>query len=254
MPDPATDPVDGTPAAPTVPPGDRFGAALEIVLCSGFPTQILLGGVLFALGMRVRTPAGQLSPAFVFTVSLLDTLLLGSLIVFFIRAHRESAREIFFGGRPVVREALIGVILLPLLFFIVFVVRAIVLTFAPWLHNVTRNPFEDLMQTGRDAFAFGVVATVAGGVREELQRAFILRRFEVYLGGGAVGIVVWSVTFGYGHLEQGIDAALATALLGATWGAVYLARGSIVAPMVSHGAFNVAQLLMYLMYSAVAVR
>ena len=250
MADPATD-HDEAPAAPTVLPGDRLGAALEIVLCSGFPTQILLGGVLFALGMRVRTAEGQLSPAFVFTVSLLDTLLLAGLIVFFIKAHRESAREIFLGSRPVVREALIGLMLMPLLFIIVFVVLALVLTFAPSLHNVTRNPFEDLMQTGRDAFAFGVVATLAGGVREELQRAFILRRFEQYLGGGAVGIVAWSVTFGYGHLEQGIDAALATALLGATWGAVYLARRSVVAPMVSHAAFNLAQLLKYL---AIAVR
>ena len=59
---------------------------------------------------------------------------------------------------------------------------------------------------------------IAGGVREEIQRGFVLRRFEQYLGGGAIGLVVFSVLFGLGHLEQGRDVALATAVLGAFWG------------------------------------
>ena len=63
---------------------------------------------------------------------------------------------------------------------------------------------------------------IAGGVREEIQRGFVLRRFEQYLGGGAVGLVVFSALFGLGHLEQGRDVALATAILGAFWGAVFL--------------------------------
>jgi CAAX protease family protein len=57
---------------------------------------------------------------------------------------------------------------------------------------------------------------------------------------------VFSALFGLGHIEQGIDAAFATAFLGAAWGTVYLARRSIVAPMVSHAAFNLAQLVKYL--------
>jgi membrane protease YdiL (CAAX protease family) len=233
-------------AAPPVLPAHRIGAAIEIILCSGFPTQILLSGLLMSLGMRMRTDAGQLAPQFVFAISLLDTALVVGLVFFFIRAHRESAREIFLGRRPVVREALVGLIIMPLLFLIVFVVLAIVLTYAPGLHNVERNPFEDMMQTREDAAAFAVVVMVAGGVREEIQRAFILRRFEQYLGGGVVGLVVFSVLFGLGHVEQGFDAGLATALLGAAWGAVYLVRRSVMAPMVSHAAFNLAQLLKYL--------
>ena len=226
-------------------PVQRAAAALEILLCSGFPTQILLIGVLTGFGMQMRVEAEQLSPVFVFTLSLLDTVLVVGLIFFLIRAHRESARAMFLGGRPVVREALVGIILLPLLFMLVFVVLAVVITWAPQLHNVERNPFEDLMQTRQDTLAFGVVVTIAGGVREEIQRAFILRRFEQYLGGGLVGVVVFSALFGLGHIEQGFDAALATGVLGAAWGLVYLARRSIVAPMVSHAAFNLAQLLKY---------
>jgi membrane protease YdiL (CAAX protease family) len=93
---------------------------------------------------------------------------------------------------------------------------------------------------------FAVVAMVAGGVREEVQRGFILHRFDHYLGGGWVGVVAYSALFGLGHIEQGYDAAVAIAILGAGWGAVYLARRSIIAPMVSHAGFNLAQLVKYI--------
>jgi membrane protease YdiL (CAAX protease family) len=84
----------------------------------------------------------------------------------------------------------------------------------------------------------GVIAIVAGGVREELQRAFLLQRFERHLGGAAVGVVVLSTAFGLGHAMQGWDAAIATGLLGAFWAVVYLWRRSSVAPIVSHAGFN----------------
>jgi membrane protease YdiL (CAAX protease family) len=234
------------PAAPTVLPVQRLGAAVEVLLCSGFPTQVLLIGVLTAFGLRMHTEPGRLSPLFVFTLSLLDTVLVVGLIFFFLRAHQESAREMFLGRRPVLREMLVGLIVVPALFALVFLVLALVFTFVPQLHNVERNPFEDMMQTRGDTLAFGVVVMVAGGVREEIQRGFILRRFQHYLGGGAAGIVVFSALFGLGHIEQGMDAALATALLGAAWGCLYLLRRSVVAPMVSHATFNLAQLLKFI--------
>jgi membrane protease YdiL (CAAX protease family) len=102
-----------------------------------------------------------------------------------------------------------------------------------------------MLQNRRDALIFGIVALVAGGVREEVQRGFILHRFDRYLGGGALGLVIFSGLFGLGHVDQGIDAAIATGVLGALWGGVYLARRSIIAPMVSHAGFNLAQLVNY---------
>jgi membrane protease YdiL (CAAX protease family) len=90
-----------------------------------------------------------------------------------------------------------------------------------------------------------VVVVIAGGVREELQRAFLLRRFERWLGGRGVGIVVTSTAFGAGHWIQGADAAVATGLLGAFWAIVYLRRQSSVAPVVSHSGFNLLQLAQF---------
>jgi hypothetical protein len=223
----------------------RVGALIEVLLCSGYPTQIILLGLLTALGFEMQTEAGRLSPTFVSILSLADAVLVTGLVFFFINAHGESPRQLLLGDRPVLREALIGMILMPLLLLLVFLLLALVLTFAPQLHNVPRNPFEDMLQTRSDAAAFAVVVLVAGGVREEIQRGFILRRFQQYLGGGAVGLVIFSVLFGLGHIDQGIDAVLATGFLGVAWGIVYLVRRSIIAPMVSHAAFNLAQLLKY---------
>ena len=81
---------------------------------------------------------------------------------------------------------------------------------------------------------FAVVAIVAGGVREELQRAFLLHRFEQHLGGAGVGVFVLSIAFGLAHFLQGWDAAIVTGTLGAFWALIYVRRRSSVAPIVSH--------------------
>ena len=243
-PEPASIPV---PAADRpVLPLQRLGAIVELILCSGFPTQLMLIMVLQGFGMRLRNGEGFLNPSFVFTLSLLDAVLVIGLVLFFLRAHHESARSVLLGDRRTLREVALGIAVLPGIFFFVFLVYALILVFAPQLHNVPRNPLEDMLRTRSDALIFGIVVMVSGGVREEVQRGFILHRFGQYLGGAGWGIAIYSVLFGLGHLEQGIDASIATALLGALWGLLYLSRGSIIAPMVSHAGFNLAQLIRFL--------
>jgi membrane protease YdiL (CAAX protease family) len=60
---------------------------------------------------------------------------------------------------------------------------------------------------------------------------------------------VISIAFGAGHYLQGWDAAIATGLLGLTWGILFLRRGSAIAPIVSHAGYNAAQVA-----QAIAVR
>jgi membrane protease YdiL (CAAX protease family) len=225
---------------------ERLGALAEVVLCSGFPSQLFLITVLTAFGMSIRTTGGALSPRFIVALSMLDTLLVIGMIFFFLRAHGERASEVLLGSRPVPREILAGFVLLPVMFILVLVVLGTILTITPELHNVPRNPLEDLLQSRRDAIVFGVVATIAGGVREEIQRGFILHRFDRYLGGGALGLILFSAVFGLGHIDQGYDVAIATGILGGIWGLVYLLRRSVIAPMVSHAGFNLSQLVKYI--------
>lgn len=95
---------------------------------------------------------------------------------------------------------------------------ALLKVFVPFLHNVPVSPFEGFFDTPLHAMIFTVVAMVAGGVREELQRGFLLHRFDQSLGGMKVGLAVFSVVFGLAHYTQGWDVAVATGLLGLFWG------------------------------------
>jgi membrane protease YdiL (CAAX protease family) len=227
-------------------PLERLGAIFEVFICSGFPTQILLIFVMRAFGMSMFAGEGRLSPPFVFTLSLVDAMLVIGLVLFFLRVHHESARHVLIGQRPVIREALLGIAVLPAVFMFVLLVLVVILRFAPHLHNITRNPLEDMLRNRHDALIFAAVVMIAGGVREEIQRGFIVHRFGQYLGGAGWGIAIYSVFFGLGHIEQGIDAMIATGLLGVGWGLLYVARRSVIAPMVSHAGFNLAQLVKYL--------
>jgi membrane protease YdiL (CAAX protease family) len=221
----------------------RAVALLEVLLCSDYATQAALGATFAALGYRPFGASGQLSVGFVATLSLMDTALLVGLMLFFLYAHGERPREIFLGPRPVAREVSFG---MPLIFAALAIGIAVLATiqhYAPSLHTVEHNPLQDLISRPRDAWLFAFVVIVAGGVREELQRAFLLHRFEQWLGGATVGVFVASVAFGAGHLLQGVDAAVATGLLGAFWGVVYLRRRSVVAPMVSHSGFDLLQIV-----------
>jgi membrane protease YdiL (CAAX protease family) len=245
-----------SPEAPPSPPAasltqsptlaERAVALLEVVLCSDYPTQFMLATTFDVLGFRPYSADGMLAIDYVVALSLLDTLLLVSLMVLFLRSHGERAREVFLGSAPIGAEIRRGLLLVPVALITAVAVILTIQQLAPWLHTVERNPLQDLVRTRRDAILFGVVVVIAGGVREELQRAFLLRRFERWLGGGVVGVVVTSTVFGAGHQLQGADAAMATGVLGALWGVIYLRRRSAVAPVVSHSGFNLLQLGQFL--------
>ena len=231
---------DSIPPAPGPSRGHHSAVAVaELLLCSSLPTQLLIAGVLGAVGLPARAPDGQLALPFVLVLSLADSVLLIGLMVAIARVHGDSAWALWRGPGSLGRELTLGVALVPLVVLMVGVLLGSLQALAPWLHNVPTNPLESLATGGPiQAAMFGVIAIVAGGVREELQRAFLLQRFERHLGGAAVGVVVLSAAFGLGHVMQGWDAAVATGALGAFWAVVYLKRRSAVAPMVSHVAFN----------------
>ncbi len=186
---------------------------------------------------------GSLSGTFVFVLSLADTVLLLSLIVLLLHQRGERPSDVFFGGRPISPEVRAGFVSFPVVIVIVVSLMLAIRRFLPALHNVPDNPLEGLIGTGVSAAAFLVVVIVAGGVREELQRAFLLHRFRHDLGRPWIGLLITSLAFGLGHTLQGYDAALITATLGAIWGAMYLTRGSALASMVSHSLFNSGELL-----------
>ena len=216
----------------------RWLALLEVLLCSSLPTQVLIANILGTIGIAPRI-GDQLSLTFVFALSLTDTAVLIALMVALSRAHGDSPWLLWRGRPPLAGEILVGLMLVSVAVFIVAILIGIIRTFVPGLHNVVENPLEALATGGAGGAAmFAVVAIVAGGIREELQRAFLLKRFERHLGGETVGVIVLSTAFGLGHALQGWDAAIATGTLGAFWAILYLRRRSSVAPIISHAGFN----------------
>jgi membrane protease YdiL (CAAX protease family) len=226
------------------PPHARARALGEVLLCSGAPTQLVIGTLLHVAGVRAGSDAAGLSLTFVVAVSLLDTAALVGLMIVLTRTRGDRVSELWLGSRPVWSEAMRGVALIPAVLAVAIGVVAVLRVFVPALHNVATNPFETLARGGAfDAAVLGAVAVVAGGFREELQRAFLLDRFERHLGGTLCGVVVTSVGFGLGHALQGWDVAVATGTLGAFWAVLYVRRRSAVAPLVSHAGFNALEVL-----------
>lgn len=222
----------------------RLEAVGEIALCSSLPTQLVVAWALRLAGWPALAPDGSLSLGFVVALSLLDSTLLIGLMIWLLRSRGERPSALWLGPRPAGYEALLGIVFVPVVFGIVAAVILAIRHVRPEMHNVDINPFQTLASHGwKDAVLLILVAIVAGGFREELQRAFLIDRFERALGPAWLGVVLLSVAFGLGHLVQGRDAAVATGAIGAFWAIVYLRRRSTVAPLVSHALFDSLQVL-----------
>jgi membrane protease YdiL (CAAX protease family) len=234
-------------------PIPRWFAVVQAIAVSGVPTGLVVALAVILTTNMAPFEGDGLSLEFLSTVTLLDTALIALLIRVFLELSGEDSRSVFLGSRPVLGEVLRGVALVPVMFAavtgIVLGLRAV----APWLHTVKVSPLEQYMRSPLDASIFLIVVVLGGGVREELQRAFILPRFDQCLGGVKVGLVVFSVVFGLLHVDQGGDVAIAVGSLGLFWGLLYVKRRSAVMSMTNHAGFNALQVLQGVLARALGV-
>ena len=232
-----------TPSAVRARPFPRWVAIVQVIAVSGVPTGLLVATVIMFTTSMTPYDTGGLTLEFLATVTLLDTAMIALLIRVFLELGGEDSKTVFVGTRKVWGEIWRGLAFIPVTFAgvtaIVLGLRAI----APWLHTVKTSPLEQYMQNPIDAAIFLVVVMLGGGVREELQRAFILHRFEQALGGIRVGLAVFSGVFGLLHLDQGGDVAVAIGMLGLFWGVLYAKRRSAVMGMTNHAGFNALQVV-----------
>lgn len=239
---PATAPASMALPVPVLPL-TRWFAMFQAFLVCGIPTQLMVAVVLVLfVGMRPFDSDG-ISLEFFATLSLLDTALVTLMIRTFLYLSGEETRDVFIGTRPVKGEILRGLLLLPVVFVAVTAIVLGLRALFPGLHTVQENPYMSFMRSPLESTIFIVVVVLAGGIREEVQRAFILHRFEQRLGGIYVGLVLFSLAFGAFHINEGLDASIAVGLLGLLWGLIYIKRRSAVMGMVNHASFDVAQIL-----------
>ncbi len=91
-----------------------------------------------------------------------------------------------------------------------------------------------------------LVCLTAGICEEIVYRGFLLHYFHVvplHLS-WTLALVVSSLIFGIGHLYQGIAGAVQTAVMGFVLGAMFLATGNLLLPMVVHAVLDLRVLAM----------
>ena len=240
-------------AASTVRPPHWLFALMQSIAVCGIPTQVIVAaGLILVAGMTPVSNEG-LSLEFIATVSFLDTALVAVLIRVFLLFSGETSRDVYLGRRPALGEIGRGLALVPVTFLLVVGLVSAVRAVAPWLHNVKVSPLEAFMRNPLDAAIFLVVVVLAGGVREELQRGFILHRFGQSLGGMWMGNITFGVAFGLLHFDQGWDIAIVIGLLGLAWGALFIRRGSVLMSVANHAGFNAAQVLQQIIVTSLGI-
>lgn len=239
------------PPAPAVYAGDRILAVLEIFFASGLLSNVLALLLVEAL-FRVRPEKLAQHPEVMFYFLMADTAFMALIIAFFLRQRQERFSDLGFRTRRLGRSVASGLLMVPVLFVITGVGSYVFKTLLPD-YAMSKNPMLEVIQTPRDLAFFLASGVVGGGVREELQRAFVLTRFQKYLFGAWPGLLLWSAFFGYMHFDlQGLQGAVITGLLGLCFGMVFLAQRNIYGPVVGHAVYNTISLLVFWFYSRAA--
>ena len=221
---------------------DRLQAFFEIILMSG-----LFSSFVATVPFTVRshgTEALLKSVRVVTSFVLLEAGITFLLLALILKAHGEKLANLGLRWERWRSHLIIGIAAVPVLFFLNGLVGGAFRLFLP-KYSTERNPLMEIIHTPEDMVLFVVSVLIAGGIKEELQRAFILIRFRDHLGGARLGLVLWSIAFGAGHYVQGFQGMVIAGLFGLVFGTIYLLRGNLIAPMVSHGLYDMVALLGY---------
>jgi membrane protease YdiL (CAAX protease family) len=220
----------------------RLQAAFEVFLTCGILTSLIAGFPFYA---RSKASAPVLDNVYVTCAYILfEAALTLGLVGLLMSAHRQGLSHIGLHKAHWKSDILTGLALIPVFFAVNAVVATVVRIYFPE-HFTSRNALMDIIHTPGQLVLFIFSALVAGGIKEEVQRAFILTRFRDHLGGAWLGLLLWSAAFGAAHYVQGVQGMIAAGIFGYLFGIVYLARGSLIAPMVAHGVYDTIALLGY---------
>jgi membrane protease YdiL (CAAX protease family) len=210
----------------------------------GLPIALFLNIVLVATYVSTsgQTTPTQQGTRGLFSLLFADALVTVSMIWILQRARAETFSQIGLLLEDYKNEIRVAGFALAGLFGLTVASSLIFHYFLPsW---VTReNELLALLQTPFDLFLFLATSICVGGFKEELQRGFILDRFDKKFGAAHLGLLLWSFIFGAMHLYQGADSAVTAGLLGLMLGSLYLSRRSLLAPMIAHAAFNIIMVL-----------
>jgi len=228
------------PTPTKAPWSERLQAVLEVLLVTGVVSSYLAFIPFSLLGIDHKLLLSD--SKFIAPFVLIEAGITLVLLILMLNIHQQRLTDLTGPLTRWAKNSLMGLALVPLLFLINVLVSLTLMYFLPQYFS-ERNPLLDTIRSRRDLALFILAALLAGGIKEEFQRAFILTRFREHLGGAPLGLVLWSVAFGAAHYVQGPQGMITASLFGLIFGLVYLVQKSLVSPIVAHGVYDTVVLL-----------
>ncbi len=221
----------------------------EIILISGVITDNLLFLILNIFGIKPEIIVKGENYLYTSIFLLLSTLIIFFLFYFFqkVDTHQNEKLKI-----PIFKNITLKNILRSLLFFLIFYIFMI---FTSFLLNtiylkksIFNNPLLKNIKNTKDFLIIGISSIVGGAFREELQRSFVLQRFDVIFNLPYLGLILWSIYFALGHINQGPLAIFIVGIIGLGLGIIYLKYKNYDINFFTHLFFNIFTLFSYFIY------
>lgn len=226
-------------ASPTLIQRARALTEVLVVALGGYAIILLMAPAFHLAGQDLLS-----RPRLLVFVLIVEGTLSMAFVFLFLYLNGERPAKFGFVWRRPLREIGIGLLVVPVLFLGTVAVGLFFRQFFPQ-YVTEENPLLQIIQS-RDVLQLFLFSSIyVGGFKEEIQRAFVLVRFGEFLGGYGVGLAIWTVFFGVGHLIQGVDNAFGAGLLGLMFGIVFLWRKCLIAPILAHAVYDIAVLLIF---------
>jgi membrane protease YdiL (CAAX protease family) len=154
------------------------------------------------------------------------------LILFFLWTAGERFSTIGWTSRRLGREIALGVALYPVVLALISVVGW--LAQATGLSAPSAPPAALVPRSAAETTLAALLVVVVAISEETIFRGYLLRRLRAITGSTAAAVALSTLVFAAGHTYSGATGVVAVATLAIVFAAIYLWRGSLVAPIVLH--------------------
>lgn len=222
----------------------RLVVLLEIVVIAGPVLTLLWWGLLKVSGiMGENLGIREMS-----LVAIPHSLIVLGAIALVARWREESMADFLWNGFTK-QDIWIGLGLVAVCFGIDYGGRFVARALFPAHYAGTHNAMLDSMRSPLDYGLFVAIGLIGGGFREEMLRSYVIHRFGEFFGSRVLGLIIFGVWFAIGHFDlQDLSTVFSTAVASILFGAIYIWRGNMIAPMVSHGLFNALETTRYYLW------
>lgn len=180
---------------------------------------------------------------FIIRVSLIKVIHL-VVIILLLKLEGDGFHEMGFSTNNWKKQLLFGLLMGLILFLLVNVGLTSVLNSLFPKSGSSGNILKYFSES-RNLVLWLAIGIFGGGVVEEVNRIFVLTRFQKRFGKAGLyfALMCSSLVFGIGHLYQGTGAAISTGVSGLILGSIYIRRNSAIELITIHAFSDVLAIL-----------